>query len=256
MIRPLHLVQRNARVYRRVWRGSLFGSFVQPTLFLLAFGVGLGGVITRGGRTLPGGVSFLQFVATGLLASAAMQTAAFESSYPIHNKFVWRRNYEAITATPMRPIDLVCGELAWLTVRLAMVTTAFLLVLTAFGVPRSPLAPLAVPAAMLVGVAVAAPIMAYAATLPVSGNFNVVFRFITTPLFLFSGVFFPLGGLPDWLQRAAWISPLFHGVELVRGLVLGPFDMGISVLHTACLVGLFGTGVAAAAWTFRRRLTP
>ena len=102
MIRALHVVQRNARVYRRVWRGSLFGSFLQPTLFLLAFGLGLGGVLARSGRTLPGGISFLHFVGTGLLASAAMQTASFECSYPVHNKFVWHRNYEAITATPWR----------------------------------------------------------------------------------------------------------------------------------------------------------
>jgi lipooligosaccharide transport system permease protein len=256
VIRAWHLVQRNARVYRRAWRGSLFGSFLQPSLFLIAFGIGLGDVIARGGASLPGGVSFLQFVATGLLASAAMQIASFESSYPILNKFVWHRNYEAITATPMRTVDLVAGELAWMAIRLTMVTSAFLIVLTLFYVPRSPRAVLAVPAATLLGVAFAAPVMAYAATLPSSGNFNLLFRFITTPLFLFSGVFFPIGGLPDWLQRAAWVSPLYHGVELVRGLVLGPWPAPGWLAHITYLAGLAIAGATAAAWTFRRRLRP
>ena len=99
MTTALRMVQRNALVYRRVWRGSVFSNFLQPTLFLIAIGMGLGSMIDRGGAALPGGVSFLQFLAPGLLAAAAMQTAAFESSYPILGKITWHRNYEAISAT-------------------------------------------------------------------------------------------------------------------------------------------------------------
>ena len=250
----LCIVERNARVYRRVWRGSLFMSFLQPTLFLLAMGVGLGALVDSGGSPLPGGVGFLDFLAPGLLAATCMQTATFESSFPITGKMTWRRNYEAITATPMRIADLVLGELIWIGVRLTTVVVAFAAVITAFGVPRSPLALLAVPAALLTGLAFSALTMAYAATLKSNDNFNVVFRFVVTPLFLFSGVFFPLSRLPASLQTAAWFTPLFHGVELTRGLTLGTLESSAWLAHVAYLVAMLATGFVAALWTFTRRL--
>jgi lipooligosaccharide transport system permease protein len=253
MTGALRVVQRNALVYRRAWRGSLFMSFLQPTLFLLAMGVGVGGLVA-GGASLPGGVGFLEFLAPGLLAASCMQTASFESSFPISGKMTWRRNYEAITATPVRIVDLVLGELAWMAIRLTMVSTTFTLVIALFGVPRSPLVVLAVPAAVLTGLAFSAPMMAYAATLKTNANFNVVFRFVITPLFLFSGVFFPLSRLPDALEDAAWITPLFHGVQLTRGLALGTLDGSVWPLHVAYLVVMLVIGATAAVRTFGRRL--
>jgi lipooligosaccharide transport system permease protein len=250
----LRIVQRNALVYRRTWRGSLCTSFLQPTLFLLALGVGLGSLVDRGGTPLPGGVAFLAFLAPGLLAGTCMQTATFESSYPILGKMTWQRNYEAIAATPIRVVDIVAGELAWIAVRLAMGATAFAIVMTAFGVPRSPLAPLAVPAAVLTGLAFASPIMAYAATLKTSGNFNMLVRFIITPLFLFSGVFFPIARLPKPLQALAAFTPLFHGVALTRGLTLGTLASPDWMIHVAYLVTMVAGGAAAAIRTFGRRL--
>ena len=94
-------------VYRRVWRGSLFLSFLQPTLFLVAMGMGLGGLIDRSGRALPGGLPYLAFLGPGLLAASCMQTASCESSFPIAGKMTWRRNYDAILATPLGVVDLV-----------------------------------------------------------------------------------------------------------------------------------------------------
>ena len=250
------IAQRNALVYRRTWRGSVFMSFLQPTMFLLALGVGLGAIVDSGGSPLPGGVRFLEFLAPGLLAAACMQTASFESSFPITGKMTWRRNYEAINATPMRIVDLVLGELAWIGVRLTTVAVAFTAVIAAFGIPRSPLVLLAVPAAVLTGLAFSAPIIAYAATLKGNDNFNMVFRFIITPLFLFSGVFFPLTRLPEPLRLAAWCTPLFHGVELTRGLTLGTLASPAWLVHVAYLLGMLAIGIAAAIWTFDRRLRP
>lgn len=256
MSSPFRMVQRNAMVYRRVWLGSVFSNFLQPALFLIAIGIGLGSMIDRSGRTLAGGVTFLQFLAPGLLAATAMQSAAFESSYPVLGKLTWHRNYEAIHATPMRIGDIFLGELAWMTVRLTTIAAAFTIVLAAFGVPRSPLAPLAIPAAVLTGLAFGAPIMAWSATLGTSANFNVIFRFGITPLFLFSGVFFPLDELPPRLQYVAWLTPLFHGVELSRGLMLGTLHSKIWIVHVAYLLGMVVAGTAAGLWTFRRRLQP
>lgn len=254
MIGALRMVQRNALVYRRVWRGSFFSNFLQPSLFLVAIGMGLGSMVDRGGAALPGGVDYLHFLAPGLLAAAAMQSAAFESSYPILGKIVWQRNYDAISATPMAIRDVVFGELAWMAIRQAMVAVAFAVVLVAFRIPRSPLVLLAIPAAVLTGLAFAAPIMAYAVTLKSSSSFNVVFRFGITPLFLFSGVFFPITSLPPWLQQLAWFTPLFHGVELVRGLTLNMVDSPAWLIHLAYLVATVTIGTLAALVTFRRRL--
>lgn len=248
------MAQRNALVYRRVWRGSLFTSFLQPMLFLLSMGLGLGAFVDAGGADLLGGVSYLHFLAPGLLAAACMQTASFESAFPIISKMTWQRNYEAIGATPMRVVDLVVGELLWMALRLGMVASAFTVVIAAFGVPRSPLALLAIPAAVLTGLAFSAPILAYAATLKNPGGFNGLFRFIITPLFLFSGVFFPVARLPEALQAVAWLTPLFHGVELVRGLMLHTVASPDWMGHVAYLAGLTGVGAATAVVTFRRRL--
>ncbi len=253
MIGAIRMVQRNALVYRRAWRGSVFFSFLQPTLFLIAMGVGVGRLVNRGDASLPAGVDFLDFLAPGLLAAACMQTASFESSWPISGKMTWQRTYEAITATPMRIRDLVFGELAWMAVRLSTVAIAFTAIITLFGVPRSPLVILAVPAAVLTGLAFSAPIIAYAATRK-RDHFNGLFRFIITPLFLFSGVFFPIARLPEPLQTVAWFTPLFHGVELVRGLTLNTLESPAWLIHAAYLVSLTVIGIGASLWAFRRRL--
>ncbi len=253
MIRALRMVQRNALVYRHVWRGSVFSSFLQPTLFLIAMGIGLGRMVDAGGTPLPGGATYAEFLAPGLLAAAAMQVAAFESTYPVLGRMMWFRNYEAIMTTPMGVPDLVLGELAWLVLRLTTTATAFVLVMTAFRIPRSPLVILAIPAAVLTGLAFAAPIMAFAATLKHSNPFNVLFRFVITPLFLFSGVFFPISRLPEPLAYAAWLTPLFHGVQLVRGFALDAVPSAWPI-HAAYLGALVAAGIAMSQRNCRRRL--
>ena len=254
MTRALRVVQRNASAYRRVWRGSVFTSFLQPTLFLVAIGLGLGSLIDRNGAALPGHVRFLVFFAPGLLAGACMQIATFESAYPVLARMVWERTYGAVSATPVRIVDLVVGEILWIAVRLFTVATTFVLVMTAFGVPRSPWVILAVPAGVLTGLAFAAPIIAFAATRTTSATFNVLFRFGISPLFLFSGIFFPIERLPLPLRTAAAATPLFHGVALTRALTIGDGVPPGWIGHVAYLTVMFALGLAAALWTFRRRL--
>ena len=256
MARPLlawRVVQRNALVYRRVWRGSVFFSFLQPALFLLAMGLGVGSLM-RPGTVFPGGVTFLAFLAPGLLASTCMQTAVFESSFPVLGKMVWRRNYEAMCATPMGARDIVTGELVWIGLRLLAVASAFTVVMAVAGITRDRWAVAAVAAAVLTGVAFAAVVMAYAATLQNGANFNVLFRFIMTPLSLFSGVFFPVTRLPPWLQGVAPWTPLYHGVELVRGLILHGIGPVQALRHALYLLVMLACGIAVARRTFARRL--
>lgn len=247
------VLQRNLLVYRRTWRGSVFGSFLTPLLYLTAMGIGLGSLIASGGNTVLGGVDYLHFLGPGILASSCMQTASFESTYPIMGKISWRRNYEAILATPLQVHHLLIGELSWIAFRMLMMSSAFLFVLTVFGIPRSPMALLAIPAAMLTGLAFAAPIIAFAATRHNDSGFAALFRFVVNPLFLFSGTFFPVSQLPDAIEWVAAATPLYHGVALVRGAVLDTMP-ATWPLHLAYLLVFLGVTAVIAERLLRRRL--
>src|SRR4051794_41188496 len=186
--------------YRRTYRASIFASFVSPALFLTAMGLGLGGYVSGATSQSFDGGTYLQFLAPGLLASALMQTAAGEAMFPILGGLQWNRIYHAMFATPIRPRDISLGILLWITVRLTLVGTVFLVVTLFFGAIKSPLAVFAIPAGVLTGLAFAAPIAAFAATQRRPDMFSNIFRFGVTPLFLLSGTFFPIESLPNWLQ--------------------------------------------------------
>ena len=251
--RTLRVVEYCARVYRRSWRGTLFVTFLSPVLFLAAMGFGLGSFVDRSGG-LTGGLPYAAFLAPGLLAAQGMQSAAFESTYPIMRRIAWTRVYAAMLATPIGVRDIVVGQLAWIGVRLLLTTSVFFGTMVAFGLVRSPVAALAVGAATLTGLAFAAPIMAFTATQRNDQSFNALFRFGITPLFLFSGTFFPVEQLPAVLQAVAWLTPTYHGVALARDLALGVATVPGVLVHLSVLVGVIGAGLAAALVTFRRAL--
>lgn len=254
MPRAFRIVQRNAMVFRRMWAGSAVVTVLVPTLYLASMGLGVGALVDRGTSVLPGGVSYLTFLGPGLLAATCMQTAAAESSWPINGKMLWHRNYDAISGTPMRIVDIVLGELAWIAVRLLMISCVYAMVLAASGAVRSFALFAAVPAAVLTGLAVSGPVLAYAATLARGQNFNVLQRFIVMPLFLFSGTFFPITRLPLALQYLATVTPLYHGVELTRGIALHTLTVTSALVHVGFLVTLCAAGCAVALKTFARRL--
>ena len=114
--------------YRRSYRGSIFTSFVNPTLFLLAMGMGLGSYANAQSPDAFGGVPYLRFLAPGLLAGAAMQVAIFESTFPVMIGLVWRRIFHAMYATPIGPRAVAVGTMLWIAFRLALVSSVFLLV--------------------------------------------------------------------------------------------------------------------------------
>jgi lipooligosaccharide transport system permease protein len=250
------VLQRNLLVYRRTWRGSLFSSFMTPLLYLTAMGLGLGSLIAaRGGGTVLGGYDYLHFLGPGILAASCMQSAVFESTFPIMGKIMWRRNYEAMLATPLEVRHLLIGELLWIGFRVVSISSVFLLILTAFGIPRSPLSLLAVPAAVLTGLAFSAAVIAFSATQRNDAGFSWMFRFVINPLFLFSGTFFPITQLPEPVQWVAAATPLYHGVALVRGVILS--DAALLAgwpLHVAYLIAVFAIAAVAAHTLLRRRL--
>ena len=245
-----------ALVYRRVWRGSVFSTFLSPVLFLAAMGIGLGSFVDQGNAIASlGGVSYATFLAPGLLAAQGMQTAAGESTWTVMGGFVWDRTFHGMFATPVSVAGIVVGHLAWIAARLTLVATAFFVVMLAFGFVASPAAVLGIGASVLTGMAFAAPITAFAAGQKNDQGFNVIFRFFITPLFLFSGTFFPIEQLPALIRPIAWLTPTYHGVAIARGLSLGTLDPIGAVVHLGVLGLYIVIGVACALVTFRRSLS-
>jgi len=253
MTGALRVLEHHLTVYRRTWKGSLFMSFLSPILFLAAMGLGLGSLISRGPVRTIDGVSYLVFLAPGLLAANAMQSAYVETTYPIMARIQWQRTYEGMLATPIAVLDILVGEFGWLTFRLALGSCAFFLVTLLFGTVHSVLAVLAIVVAILTGLAFAAPILSWTATRRTDQSFALIGRFLITPLFLLGGVFFPLHQLPPLLQGIAWLTPLAHGVALARSLSLGVLAPS-AVIHLAVLVLYAGIGITAARITLQRRL--
>lgn len=239
--------------YRRNWRATLISSVAQPLLILLAFGVAFGSLVPTSAAT--GGVPYLQYLAPALLAMAALQTAAIESTWPVKSNFKWQRTYFAIAATPVTTGQLLAGQLLWIACRLGLSGAAYLLVIAAFGGMRGWGAPASLLFAMLCGIAFAAPVVALAAYVEhESDAFNGLFRFVVLPMTLFSGTYFPISQLPVWGQVLAWVSPLWHGTELARGAALGTLRPLPALLHIAYLTALIVIGALLARRCFAKRL--
>lgn len=240
--------------YRRTWRGSVISSVLGPLLYLGAMGAGLGSLVNRHAHATLGDVSYLAFIAPGLLAATAMQTAFGEGLYPVLGSVKWVGNYLAAAASPLRPADVFRGHLLFVTLRLTMNCGVFLAVIAAFGAARSPLVILSLPVAVLTGLAFAPALMAWAVTRTRDTSFSVLMRFLMIPLFLFSGTFFPITQIPVWLRPVAYVTPLWHGVELCRALSLGSAGLAGAAVHVGYLLVLAAAGFAAAQVTYARRL--
>ncbi len=241
-------------VYRRTWRSSIWSSLLGPLFYLGAMGFGLGTLVDKHGTASLGGVSYLDFVAPAILASGVMNTAMGEASYPVFGSVKWNKIYIGAQASPLRPADIFRGHLMFMTMRIAMNAGIVTLFICAFGAARSPLVVLAWPAAILTGLAFAAPIAAWAVTVKSENSFSYVFRFVMMPLMLFSGTFFPVSQLPVWIRPLAYATPLWHGVALCRGLSLGQIGLPEALGDVAYLAVLAGAGIWAGARTYTRRL--
>jgi lipooligosaccharide transport system permease protein len=189
-----------------------------------------------------------------LLASTGLQIAVGEATYPVMSGLKWQKFYYSMIATPLRPADVVYGQLAFIAFRVTSTCLVFLVVISAFGGLQSPLGLLGLPVALLVGMAVAAPVAAYATKLENDSGFAMIFRFGVVPAFLFSGAFFPVSQLPDWIEWLAYVSPLWHGVELSRDLSLGSVDPWMALLNVGYLMAWFAIGTWLAVRGFTRKL--
>lgn len=250
------VIEHRAMLYRRTFRASLFASFGVPLLFLTAMGLGLGGYVDQNPDPTLEGLTYLQFLAPGLLAATVMQAGSFEAAFPILGGLQWNKIFHAMFATPIRAADIAYGNIVWIALRLTLIATVFAIVIVGFGASRSPLLVLAIPVAVLTGLSFSTPLMAFTATQRTPDKFAAIFRFGITPLFLFSGTFFPVEQLPGFIQPIAWLTPLYHGVALCRSLALGKItaDPGTGLVHLGVLLAFILGGLAACLYQFARRL--
>lgn len=243
-------------VYRRTWRGSVISSFLLPLLFLAAMGVGLGGFVDdQADAGALGGLGYLAFIAPGLLATTAMQTAIGESMWPVLGNFKWGKVYFSQAATPLRATDILLGHLLFVAFRIATTAVVFIAVIVAFGaVSSAPGALGALVVSVLVGLAHATPVFAFSATCQDPTSFSIVYRCVIIPLSLFSGAFFPVSQLPAALEVAAYLTPTWHGVEVTRMTTTGSTEWLWALVHVGYLLVWMVVGWLVARRTFARRL--
>ena len=229
-------------MYRHMWRADAAGNLLQPLLYLLGMGIGVGALVDESGQSteMLGGVSYLAFLAPALIATTAMMTSATEALWPLLAGFKWTNQFLAMTATPLHPVDVVSGFALWVATRAVIGSAAVAAVLVLFDETRSWGLLAAIVFGVLTGLAFAMPVAAWTSTQEREISFPAIIRFGLIPLFLFAGAFFPIDQLPEWAQPIAYVTPLYHGVELTRGAVLGTLDLGAAAGHVAVLVAYAG----------------
>jgi lipooligosaccharide transport system permease protein len=250
----LRVVEHHVLVYRRTWRGTIFSTFFSPILYLAAMGIGLGAFVDDANPGGIAGVSYLAFLAPGLLAAQAMQTAATESTYPVMAGIRWLKTYVAMILSPLETRDVASGQLIWTGLRVTFGAIVFVSVMAVFGAIDPGRALLLLPVATLTGLAFAAPIQAFAAAQKNDSAFASLFRFVIMPMFIFSGTFFPISQLPEVLQVVAFLTPLWHAVSLARGIALDVLDPALALVNVAYLSTLVVIGLLVSFRTFGRKL--
>lgn len=252
----IRVVERDLVFFRRIWKAVVLSSVIQPLMFLLGVGLGVGSLVDRGpaAADVLGDVSYFAFYATAIIATATMFVAGQEALWPTMDGFMWSNAYRAMLSTPIVSRDVVFGQLLRFALRSAITSSGVAVVLVAFDDTRSWGLVLAVPAGVLTGLAFAMPFAAWTATRDSDISFPAILRFIVIPMFLFGGAFYPITQLPAALQPIAWFTPLWHGVELCRGAVLGGLGLLDVVLHVGVLGIYIAAGTAVCLVTFERRL--
>jgi lipooligosaccharide transport system permease protein len=240
--------RRNFESWKVFALSFLVAAIGNPLLYLLAIGYGLGRYVAD-----VDGMPYAVFLAPGLLAAAAMNSASFETTFGSFTRLSEQHTYEAILATPCSVGDIVAGDVLWAATKSAMATLVVLVVVTVAGLVRSPLAVAVVPVGFLTGCCFGALGMVVTAKARSYNFFDYYFTLGVSVMFFFSGVFFPLDGLPAWARGVAWCMPLTHAVALARALVVGAPSLGL-VGHLAWLVLATAAIFALAERLVRRRL--
>ncbi len=232
--------QRNFTVYRRVWKINFLPPLLEPLFYLFAFGAGLGAlvgsIVYRGNA-----VSYIAYIAPALVAINIMYNTFFETTFASYVRMYYQKTFDAMLATPLSIQEIITGEIVWGATKSVIGTSIMLTVITFFGILHYPAVLLVIPLSFVGGIAFGAIGMFFTSVIPSIDSFNLpVFLFIT-PMFLFSGTFFPLENLPPWVQKAALVFPLTHLVKLTRAFSLGYFEWGLlwNTLYLAAFSAVF-----------------
>ncbi len=214
--RAFRVWQRNFTVYTKLYKSSLALNFVEPLLYLTALGLGLGAFVKE-----INGVPYMKFIAPGIIASSSMFAAIYECTYGTYIRMTHQKTFDAILATPVNIDDLVAGELMWGATKSLIYGTIIIIVISLFGLVDSPLILLAVPLLFVTGLIFAQISVIFTAVVPGIDFYNYFYTLFMTPMFLFSGIFFPLDAMPPAVSKIAFFTPLYHLVNICRGFSAG-----------------------------------
>jgi lipooligosaccharide transport system permease protein len=224
------VMSRDLAIFGRYWKATTFSSIVQPTIYLLAFGLGFGTLV----KTV-GGLSYVQYVGTGVVATAVLFSSAFPGMFNTFIRWQFQRTYDALLAAPVDVEELITAEVLWISLRAGVYGLAPLLVAIAFGLQPEPGMLLVPLIAFVTGFGFASFGVVVAAVAKTIDNFNYITSAVLTPLFLVAGTFFPISRLPSGVRAVAQVNPLYHCVQLVRDASLKGL-VGADLVHAAVLV--------------------
>ena len=242
------VMSRDVSIFGRYWKSTTFSSIVQPTIYLLAFGLGFGALVPKVAHQ-----DYKQYVATGVVATAVLFSSAFPGMFNTFVRWQFQRTYDAILAAPVDVEELITAEILWISLRAGVYGLAPLLVGIAFGLQPEAGMLLVVPIGFVTGFGFAAFGVTIAAVAKTIDNFNYITSAVLTPMFLVAGTFFPVSKLPSGIRTVALVNPLYHCVQLVRDASLGGLgtaDLG----HAAVLIGFALVMWRVAIWRLGKRL--
>ncbi|MBC8413404.1 MAG: ABC transporter permease [Nitrospira sp.] len=217
--RAFRVWQRHFMVFTKLYKSSIAFNFIEPVLYLIAMGLGVGGLVKE-----VNGMPYINFIAPGLIASSSMFATSSECSYGTYIRMTFQKTFDAILTTPININDLIAGELLWGATKSVFYGTVIIIVISLFGLVDSPLIILAIPVLLISGIIFAEIAVIAAATVPGIDSFSFFFTLVITPSFLFSGIFFPVDTLPTVVQKIAFFTPLYHLVNIVRSLSMGSLN--------------------------------
>ena len=228
-------------VYTKLYKSSIVLNFVEPTLYLIALGLGLGAFVKE-----INGVPYINFIAPGIIASSSMFAATFECTYGTYVRMTYQKTFDAILATPVNLDDLVAGELMWAATKSTFYGAIIMIVISLFGLVDSALIVFVIPVLFLSGLLFAVISMIFTAIVPGIDSFNYFYTLFMTPMFLFSGIFFPLNTLPPVVSKIAFFTPLYHLVNICRSLASGALSR-----ITGDIIWIFVVVILLAPYSFR-----
>jgi lipooligosaccharide transport system permease protein len=239
--RAFRVWQRHLKVFTKLYKSSLVLNFVEPVLYLAALGLGLGAYIKE-----INGIPYISFIAPGIIASSSMFAATYECSYGTYVRMTYQKTFDAILATPVNIDDLVAGELMWGATKSMLYGTIIIIVISAWGLVNSPYIIMTIPVVFLSGLVFSEISLVFVAIVPGIDSFNYFYTLFMTPMFLFSGIFFPISSMPPLVAKIAFFTPLYHLVNTCRA-----FSTGTPSLALWDVVWLSVVALALAPYSFR-----